>query len=322
VTKDRDDNLGFEPSGPLDPSAASAASASPATAAAARQAQYERRRAVAALGLMAFVALLVALLSGGGGSHRAQPSARAPAPRPKAPAHAGGRAVAPAGITPQQTAAIDRVLRYTNTISAGGGRRREIALTFDDGPSTFTPQVLAILRQEHAPATFFQMGRAIQQFPDLARDEFNDGYPIADHTFTHPPLARLSARDQKNEIAGAAKAIHAYGAPYPRLFRPPFGSFNATTLKILRAQHMLMVMWTVDTRDFSQPGAQRIIYTALSGARPGAIILMHDAGGPRAQTVAALPRIIKVLRRRHYRLVTVPQLILDDPPAPGQENPH
>jgi peptidoglycan-N-acetylglucosamine deacetylase len=82
---------------------------------------------------------------------------------------------------------------------------------------------------------------------------------------------------------------------------------------------MLMVLWTVDTNDYRRPGVQAIVRTALSGARPGAIILLHDAGGNRSQTVAALPKIIAGLHRRHYRLVTVPRLLLDNP-APRVQN--
>jgi len=95
--------------------------------------------------------------------------------------------------------------------------------------------------------------------------------------------------------------------------------WNAATLALLRRYRMLMVLWTVDTNDYRRPGVQAIVKAALSGARPGAIILLHDAGGNRSETAAALPRIIAGLRRRHYRLVTVPRLLLDNP-APRVQN--
>jgi peptidoglycan/xylan/chitin deacetylase (PgdA/CDA1 family) len=180
-----------------------------------------------------------------------------------------------------------------------------VALTFDDGPSAFTTQILAILRREHAPATFFEIGGSARQYPDIAREVLATGLPIGDHTETHPPLASLSLAQQRTEVLGAAKSLQSYGAPYPRLFRPPYGSFNKATLRLTHGHHMLMVLWTVDTRDFSQPGVKRIEYTAVSGARSGAIILMHDGGGPRSQTVTALPHIIHALRRKHFRLVAV-----------------
>jgi peptidoglycan/xylan/chitin deacetylase (PgdA/CDA1 family) len=95
--------------------------------------------------------------------------------------------------------------------------------------------------------------------------------------------------------------------------------WDAATLKLLRHYRMLMVLWTVDTNDYRRPGVKAIVKVALSGAKPGAIILLHDAGGDRSQTVAALPKIVAGLRRRHYRLVTVPRLLLDNP-APRVQN--
>jgi peptidoglycan/xylan/chitin deacetylase (PgdA/CDA1 family) len=218
--------------------------------------------------------------------------------------------------------AIDSVLRYTDYISVGARRRMDVALTFDDGPGPDTPRLLALLQADHVPATFFQIGRAVHAYPALARSELRQGDPIGDHTATHPFLTQLRPAMQRAQIIDAAGTIAAYGAPYPRLFRPPYGAFNAATLRIARAQRMLMVLWTVDTRDFSRPGVKRIVSAALSGARPGAIILRHDGGGLRGQTLSALPKIIRGLRRRHFHLVTVPRLIADDPPPRNQPPPR
>ena len=91
---------------------------------------------------------------------------------------------------------------------------------------------------------------------------------------------------------------------------------------MLRRNRMLMVLWSVDSQDYRQPGARAIVRRVLNGAHPGAIVLMHDAGGARSQTVAALPEIVRKLRHRGYRLVTVPQLLRDDPPPRGQPLPR
>ncbi|HYM55377.1 MAG TPA: hypothetical protein VES97_08445, partial [Solirubrobacteraceae bacterium] len=115
--------------------------------------------------------------------------------------------------------------------------------------------------------------------------------------------------------------IELLGGPRPVLFRPPYGSFDRTTLRQLHSLHLLMVFWSVDTGDYQQPGVAVIVERALAGAHAGAIILMHDAGGVRTQTIAALPSIIRGLRARGFRLVTVPQLLLDDPPPAGQPLP-
>jgi peptidoglycan-N-acetylglucosamine deacetylase len=213
-------------------------------------------------------------------------------------------------------------MAYTSYIRLGEPRRREVALTFDDGPGQDTPAVLRLLRRAHAPATFFELGDAVRAYPGITRLQAREGFAVADHTRDHPAMAGLSKASQRAQIVSTARAIEAAGAPYPRLFRPPYGSFDAATLSELRRAGMLMVLWTVDTRDFSQPGIRRIIYTAVSGARPGAIILMHDGGGPRSETIAALPRIILRLRQRGYRLVTVAQLVSDDPPPRDQPPPR
>jgi peptidoglycan/xylan/chitin deacetylase (PgdA/CDA1 family) len=293
---------------------------------AARQAQIRRRRTVGGASALLVLLALIAVSSGGGSS---------PAPKldpAQTSAQVRGRGLAGVvppppdvpfgGITPQEDAAITRVLAYAPTVLQGGTQRREVALTFDDGPSTYTPEILSILEREHAPATFFQIGQQSRMYPDLGTTELREGFPVENHTRTHPFLAHLSPKDQRAEITDASAAIVGFGAPPPRLFRPPYGSYDNATLKILHERRMLNVLWTVDTRDFAQPGPDRIVYTALSGAVPGAIILMHDGGGPRTQEAVALPRIIRGLRERHLRMVTVPQMMLEDPPAAGQAVPR
>ena len=217
---------------------------------------------------------------------------------------------------------MNHVLRYTSYVQLAGHRRREVALTFDDGPSPYTHDVLRVLNRMHARATFFVVGREVAIYKRLVADEVRAGNDVGDHTMSHPPLAQLSAAAQSEQIGGDARLIKAAGAPGPRLMRPPYGSFNTTTLQVLRAQRMLLVLWSVDTKDYARPGTARIIYTAVSGAQPGAVILMHDGGGERSETVAALPRIITRLRQRGFRLVTLSQLVKDDPPPRRQPAPH
>jgi peptidoglycan-N-acetylglucosamine deacetylase len=228
-----------------------------------------------------------------------------------------------AAVAAAENRAITRILTYTPYVSSGGDLHREIALTFDDGPSAFTQHLLGELKALHVPATFFQIGYAIDEFPRYAAREVRFGFAIGDHTLTHPFLASMSLAAQRHEVLGDATEIHAYGAPYPRLIRPPYESFDHLTTQVTAAAHMLIVLWSVDTADYTRPGVKRIVYTAVSGARPGAIILMHDGGGPRSQTVAAVPAIVRDLRRRHYRFVTVPRLMLDDPPPrPARHKPR
>jgi peptidoglycan/xylan/chitin deacetylase (PgdA/CDA1 family) len=218
-----------------------------------------------------------------------------------------------------QNAAINRTLQYAPVVRMAGTQHRELALTFDDGPGPYTPQVLAILRREDVPGTFFEVGIEEHFFHSGTSEAVADGFPVEDHTFSHPSMPGLSRAQQQTQLLGQIRATQPYGTTYPRLFRPPYGRWNSTTLSLLHQYRMLMVLWSVDTGDYRRPGVQAIVQSAVSGARPGAIILLHDAGGDRAETVLALPKIIAVLRHRGYRFATVPQLLADNPAPADQQ---
>ena len=267
-------------------------------------------------GIVAVAVLVVvtaALAQSGGANRRHRlTSGRARAATPAAPAQLP---------EDDKRAAVSSVLAYTPFIKEGTARKPEVALTFDDGPGPYTPAVLTVLEHYGVHATFFIIGRMLQYFGESAQREVRDGDVIGDHTETHPAMAQLSAHDQYEQLFEQAARVELQGAPRPDLFRPPYGSFDATTMAQLQRLHMLMVLWSVDTDDYEQPGVAAIVHTALAGAHPGAIILMHDAGGTRTETVEALPIIIRELRARGLKPVTVPQLLADDPPAAGQPLP-
>jgi peptidoglycan-N-acetylglucosamine deacetylase len=273
--------------------------------------QVRRRRIGAALLLLVLVVVLAVALSGT--SHR---PVRSNASASTARAGAAGR-LAPRDPEAEGNAAVSRVLAYTPFVREGTGRVRDIALSFDDGPGPYTPEVLAVLERFHVRATFFAIGKMERYFSASTMRELHDGDVVGDHTQSHPMLAQLSAHDQREELFEPLVRIELLGGDRPRLFRPPYGSYNATTMRELHALHLLMVLWSADTQDYLQPGVSTIVQRALAGAQPGAILLMHDGGGNRAQTVAALPQIITQLRARGYRLVTVPQLLIKDPPPAG-----
>ncbi|HWE33980.1 MAG TPA: polysaccharide deacetylase family protein [Solirubrobacteraceae bacterium] len=285
-------------------------------------AHHRRRRLVALLGFPAVVALIVGIAVGAGDGG-AGPRGRVVARRGffaaiSALAGTGAGSLA-ADVQADQNAAISKTLAYTPYVRIAGSQHRELALTFDDGPGPYTPVLLRVLERMHVPATFFEVGVLEQYFHASTTQIVADGDVIGDHTQLHEPMSHLSARDQTAQLLKETSAIGAYGAPFPRLFRPPYGLWNKATLSLLKRYRMLMVLWTVDTNDYRQPGVQAIVDSAVGGARPGAIILMHDAGGNRSETVAGLPTIIRHLRRKGYRLVTVPQLLLDNP-APANQS--
>jgi peptidoglycan-N-acetylglucosamine deacetylase len=280
-----------------------------------RQAQVRRRRFTAAAGaLVLVVILIVAVAAGSHGSGK--PATRQP--------HFKPHVVAKKPVTDSESdelAAVRSVLAYTPFVKEGSTKARDVALTFDDGPGPYTPQVLSVLERYHVKATFFVIGKMLQYFSASTVREIEDGDVIGDHTETHPMMAHLSAHDQYEELFEQIARVELLGGHRPVLFRPPYGSFNATTLRELKKLHLLMTLWSVDTDDYEQPGVSVIVERALEGIHAGEIILMHDAGGVRTQTIEALPLIIKALRAKGYDLVTVPKLLLDDPPPAGQPIP-
>jgi peptidoglycan/xylan/chitin deacetylase (PgdA/CDA1 family) len=192
----------------------------------------------------------------------------------------------------------------------------EIALTFDDGPQpSSTPQILTILQRSGIQATFFCIGQQVQAYPTLVRQEQATGNLVEDHTWSYPNLTLLStpALDQQVELTARA-ILRLTGIPAAFL-RPPYGAINASLLARASRLHLSIVLWNVDPRDWSLPGSATIVARVLSATHNGSIILLHDGGGNRAQTIAALPGIIRALRARGLRFVTIRQLIDDLPPA-------
>jgi len=274
---------------------------------------YRRRRAGAGLGLIAIVALLIAAI----GSHGSSSRPRAAPPKSHVAKLSPSAAERAATAMRAERKAIESVLAYTPAVTSGGPTGNEVALTFDDGPGPYTQRLVAELNRLRVQATFFAIGGQEQYFSAGTVDEIDSGDVVGDHTETHPMMASLSAHDQYEQLFDQMAQIEVLGGTRPRLFRPPYGSFNATTFRELHHLRLLMVLWSVDTSDYTQPGAAAIVQRALEGAKPGAIILMHDGGGDRSETIAALPAIVRGLRKRGLRPVTVPRLLMDDPPPRG-----
>jgi peptidoglycan/xylan/chitin deacetylase (PgdA/CDA1 family) len=286
----------------------------PASRTPAQLATFRRRRAGAILTL---VVLLLALVIGVSLSRGGTPHRKAPRPT-RHPRHAHlTTAQQRARLAAAEAHAIDSVLAYTPAVTSGGTKGDEVALTFDDGPGPYTVQLVETLSALHVKATFFAIGEEERYFSAGTLAELRAGDVVGDHTETHPMMARLSPHEQHEELFEQILRIQLLGGATPRLFRPPYGSFDAATFKQLRALHLLMVLWSDDTSDYTKPGVAAIVQRALEGAHPGAIILMHDAGGDRSETIAALPAIVRGLRRKGLHPVTVPRLLLDDPPPHG-----
>lgn len=185
--------------------------------------------------------------------------------------------------------------------------RRQIALTFDDGPGPYTRQVLRILRRTGVPATFFLVGQQVRQAPALVRTMLRDGHMLANHSLSHANLGSGGAR-AADEIGRTQAIIRRATGFTPCLFRPPYGSTSGALNRVVRAHGMLSILWDVDTNDWRRPGAGTIAGRIIGQVRGGSVVLLHDAGGNRQQTIAALEPTIRLLKRRGYELVTLTNL--------------
>jgi peptidoglycan/xylan/chitin deacetylase (PgdA/CDA1 family) len=188
----------------------------------------------------------------------------------------------------------------------GAGPR--VALTFDDGPSAYTGPLLGELEALRAPASFFVLGRQVAGSEMLLGRMIADGDVIGNHTWDHRDVSGGGARAARELQRTSATIAAATGGRAPCWFRPPFGHTSPALEALARGLGMQTARWSVDPRDWSTSTAATIAERVLAAVRPGAIVLLHDGGGPRQQTLAAVPRIVRGLRARGYVLVTISQL--------------
>jgi peptidoglycan-N-acetylglucosamine deacetylase len=186
-----------------------------------------------------------------------------------------------------------------------------VALTFDDGPDPqWTPRILDILRRNHVPATFFVIGIEAQKYPALLRAEAAEGNVVGNHTYSHQNLENLPGWRAETEMVGGAAVIESIIGSKPVLFRPPYGAGDrkgsdpgADALAARLHDHV--VDWNDDPNDWTRPGTAEITKRVLDGATSRTVVLLHDGGGNRSQTVDALPDIIAGFRDRGFLFTTV-----------------
>lgn len=193
-------------------------------------------------------------------------------------------------------------------VTSGPRSKRAVALTFDDGPSSHTPAVLDILRAKGARGTFFMIGQQVAPNAAIVRRMLAEGHEPADHTWSHSNVS-AGGSGAAGSISSTASAIQSASGFRPCSFRAPYGAVGQSLIGLVRGLGMTTVQWDVDPLDWMTPGADAIYSRIVGRARGGSIILMHDGGGPRSQTVAALPRVIDTLRARGLRFVTVSELL-------------
>ncbi len=218
----------------------------------------------------------------------------------------------PAPKRPPKPAPV-KLYRIVGCVSSGGPyrsgpNRREVAIGFDDGPWPDTPEFVTMLERNDARATFFMIGEQVDRsYRSTMLRELRDGDVLGDHTFTHPDLTLSpEVRSQLLKTIGVIRAQTGYT---PCIFRPPYGDYNASVVRTAHSLGLATVLWDVDPSDWALPGTAAIVQRVLAQVTPGSIIISHDGGGPRAQTLAAYPQILRALRARGYRIVTIPELL-------------
>ncbi len=189
-----------------------------------------------------------------------------------------------------------------------GPSRKVVALSFDDGPYPLTPRFVQMLSANRAVATFFMIGRQVTSvYRSTLHAELRDGDALGDHTWSHPDL--LGSDEVRSQLQRTLQVIRELSGYTPCVFRPPYGDYDASVLQTAKSLGLATILWDVDPSDYALPGVRAIVQRVLAQVRPGSIIISHDGGGPRAETLAAYPLIIRALRARGYRFLTVPELL-------------
>ncbi|NOV00351.1 polysaccharide deacetylase family protein [Paenibacillus sp. LMG 31457] len=185
-----------------------------------------------------------------------------------------------------------------------------IALTFDDGPHPkYTDQILELLKQYEAKATFFVVGNKIQLYPDVLERTAREGHEIANHTYNHAYIGKKT--NIKKELNTTEELIIAKTGQRSQLFRPPGGFYNDRLVSVVKDEGYKMIMWSwqLDTKDWDTPGVNRIVNSVLKNAKNGNIVLFHDYIEGPTQTIQALKIILPELKNRGYKLITVSELL-------------
>ncbi|MEV7021767.1 polysaccharide deacetylase family protein [Kitasatospora sp. NPDC093558] len=224
-------------------------------------------------------------------------------PSTAAPSTASPSGASPSTAAPAAPAVPATPISATTVIGSTASGGRSVALTFDDGPGPATPQILDLLAQYNVKATFCEIGQNAAANPGMVKKVLAAGHRLCDHSVHHPqPFQKLPHDKAVAEISGAKDMIVQAGGPGTQVtwFRAPGGGFSADNEHIAAGLGMESLGWSVDPRDWSRPGVPAIVSTVQSQLKPGGVILMHDGGGDRSQTVAALKQLLPWLVAQGY----------------------
>lgn len=258
-----------------------------------------RTRTVAAAGAVLAAVLALSACGGGAGAQGASGN--------------GTGASSSATPDPKSTSGDTVPTSGTDTVSkdleyyiAHPGGEKTVALTFDDGPSgQWTPKILALLAKYNAHATFCEIGPLAQAAPGVVKEILAGGNRLCDHSVHHnEAMSKRGLAYETNEIVEAKKMIEAAGGSGTQVswFRAPGGDFTPEIRQISATNGLRPLAWSVDTNDWKRPGVASIVADVKKNVRPGSIVLMHDAGGDRSQTVAALAQLLPWLVQQGYSI--------------------
>jgi len=201
------------------------------------------------------------------------------------------------------------------TIISGDSSKHAVALTFDDGPSPrFTPQVLALLKQYQAQATFFVLGCKVEKYPALIKAELEAGHELGNHTYSHPRLLKINQTARERELERTRLDLDLLGCPQgSKIMRPPYSEYDKRLVSYLDHTNRELILWSVDSGDWQGLAASTIVHNVLTKVKNGAIVVFHDSDeynqADRHPTVEALKIILPALQKAGYRMVTVSELL-------------
>jgi peptidoglycan-N-acetylglucosamine deacetylase len=195
-----------------------------------------------------------------------------------------------------------------------------IAMTFDDGPSAkLTPKLLDLLAAHHIKATFFLIGQNVAESPEIVAREEREGHEIANHSWSHPSLAKLSDDAVRGQLRKTEDAIRSAAGHAPTLLRPPYGSITPRQKKWINQEFgYKIVLWDVDPLDWRRPGPSVVCNRIVKNTRAGSIILAHDI---HPGTIEAMPCVLNQLEAKGFKFVTVSELIAMETPLPPKPSP-
>jgi peptidoglycan/xylan/chitin deacetylase (PgdA/CDA1 family) len=230
--------------------------------------------------------------------------------------HANDAVAAPTGEKPAPAATVEPGITF-DWVHVDGPY---IAMTFDDGPSAkLTPKLLDLLAAHHVKATFFLIGQNVAENPEIVAREVREGHEIANHSWSHPNLAKMSDDGVRGQLRKTEDAIRGATDNRPTLLRPPYGSITARQKKWINQEFgYRIVLWDVDPLDWRRPGASVVCNRIVKNTRAGSIVLAHDI---HPGTIEAMPCVLSQLEAKGFKFVTVSELIAMKTPLPPKPSP-